>query len=276
MYKGLVTSGCSFSLWDSPGWNQYLQQQLLFDGILSEDFDSFHRGLGGNGNMLIARSVIEALSRLLDKGVKGEDILCIVQWSGISRHQVFIDRESTEINEWLWYRDDIYQYDIGARDFNPIIFEDGKEMPKPDNREELLNKKRNGYYLIHRSEGVFEDNSDYLNKIYYKYISNTPNDVIESLWNWTTLQNYCEVNNIKPYYTFMFEHDKEMLLDDDIGESWAWKNLRKNIIRDNVLTSITKYLKEDSRKNLFIPDGHPSTKGHKVFSDYLRKSLTSI
>ena len=40
----------------------------------------------------------------------------------------------------------------------------------------------------------------------------------------------CEVNNIKPYYTFMFEHDKEMLLDDDIGESWAWKHLRKNII----------------------------------------------
>jgi len=276
MYKGLVTSGCSFSLWDSPGWNQYLQQQLLSDGILSEDFDSFHRGLGGNGNMLIARSVIEALSRLLDKGVKGEDILCIVQWSGISRHQVFIDRESTEINEWLSYRDDIYQYDIGPRDFNPIKFEDGKEIPKPDNREELLNKKRNGYYLIHKSEGMFEDNSDYLDKMYHKYISNTPNDVIESLWNWTTLQNYCEVNNIKPYYTFMFEHDKEMLLDDDIGESWAWKNLRKNIIRDNVLTSITKYLKEDSRKNLFIPDGHPSTKGYKVFSDYLRKSLTSI
>ncbi len=147
MYKALVTSGCSFSLWDSPGWNQYLQQQLLSDGILSEDFSSLHRGRGGNGNMLIARSVIEALSRLLDKGVKGEDILCIVQWSGICRHQVFIDRESTEIDEWLWYRDDIHQYDIGPRDFNPIIFEDGEEMPKPDNREELLNKKRNGYYI---------------------------------------------------------------------------------------------------------------------------------
>ena len=120
------------------------------------------------------------------------------------------------------------------------------------------------------------ENEDFLDKIYYKYISNTPNDVIESLWNWTTLQNYCEVNNIKPYYTFMFEHDKEMLLDDDIGESWAWKHLRKNIIRDNVLTSITKYLEEDSHKNLFMPDGHPNKRGHKVFNNYLIKSLTSI
>ena len=32
MYKGLVTSGCSFSLWhsvDGKGWPYYLQQQLL-------------------------------------------------------------------------------------------------------------------------------------------------------------------------------------------------------------------------------------------------------
>ena len=28
----------------------------LFDGMLSKDFDALHRGLGGNGNMLIARS----------------------------------------------------------------------------------------------------------------------------------------------------------------------------------------------------------------------------
>ena len=115
-----------------------------------------------------------------------------------------------------------------------------------------------------------------LDKIYIKYFQNTINDVIDSLWNWMTLQNYCEINNVKPYYTFMFEHDKDMLLNDDIGHTWAWKYLRDSIITDNVLTSITKYLKEYPRKNLFIPDGHPSTKGHKVFSDYLKKSLTNI
>ena len=106
MYKGLVTSGCSFSLWDSPGWNRYLQQQLLSDGILSEDFSSFHRGLGGNGNMLIARNTMEAISRLLDKGIKGEDILCVVEWSGINRHQFFIDNTmyiSSATNETFQY-----------------------------------------------------------------------------------------------------------------------------------------------------------------------------
>ncbi len=101
MYKGLVTSGCSFSLWhsvDGKGWPYYLQQQLLSDSILSEDFDSFHRGIGGNGNMLIARNTIEAISRLLDKGVNGKDILCVVQWSGINRHQLFL-QDTEQVNQ---------------------------------------------------------------------------------------------------------------------------------------------------------------------------------
>ena len=115
-----------------------------------------------------------------------------------------------------------------------------------------------------------------IDRYYYRYFQSHINDVIESLWHWTTLQNYCEVNNIKPYYTFMFEHDKELLLDDDLGDPWAWKYLRDNIITDNVLTSITKYLNEHSLKNLFVPDGHPNKRGHKAFSDYLRKSLTNI
>ena len=255
MYKGLVTSGCSFSLWhsvDGNGWPYYLQQQLLSDSILSEDFDSFHRGLGGNGNMLIARNTMEAISRLLDKDIKGEDILCVVEWSGTNRHQFFIDKASFYLStKSKEVPEDLYQYDVGIR------FEDGKY-------KDLSEPKRNGYYLVNQP-------SD-LNLKFQSHI----NDVIESLWNWTTLQNYCQVNNIKPYYTFMFEHDKEMLLDDDIGDPWAWKYLRDNIVTDNVLTSITKYLKSFKRFKPFMDDGHPSLRGHKIFSNYLKKSLTSI
>ena len=258
MYKGLVTSGCSFSLYDPSdeghphGWPYYLQKQLLSDGILSEDFSSFHRGLGGNGNMLIARNTMEALNRLLKKDLKGEEILCIVEWSGTSRNQFYIDRASFYLStKSKEVPGDLYQYDVGIR------FEDGEY-------KDLSESKRNGYYLVNQP-------SD-LNLKFQSHI----NDVIESLWNWTTLQNYCEVNNIKPYYTFMYEHDKEMLLDDDVGDPWAWKYLRDNIIIDNVLTSINKHLEEHLHKNLFLPDGHPNKRGHKVFSDYLKKSLTNI
>ena len=272
MYKGLVTSGCSFSMWNSiggPGWPCYLQQQLLSDGILSEDFDSFHRGLGGNGNMLIARNTYDALTRLLKKGIKGEDILCIVQWSSINRHQVFLDVESIELNG---KGEDLYQYDTGAKDYRPMTFEEGKDVSFSFKKE-----KKNGYYLINKVEDSFQDDSDFIDidKVYLKYLSSVPNDVINGLWNWTTLQNYCEVNNIKPYYTFMFEHDRKLLLDDELGDTWAWEYLRDDIKRDNVLISITKYLEEHPMKNLFVPDGHPSTRGHKIFSDYLIKGLTS-
>ena len=277
MYKALVTSGCSFSLYDPSdeghpyGWPYFLQQKLLSDGTLPEDFSSFHRGLGGNGNLLIARNTMEALNRLLKKGIKGEEILCIVEWSGINRHQFFID-SSDEDNLWLSgsltqdRKKETFQYDVGIR------FEDGKY-------KDLAKQKRNGYHLVNQPSDWIEEvsfDAHPIDRSYYRYFQSHINDVIESLWNWTTLQNYCEVNNIKPYYTFMFEHDKELLLDDEMGDPWAWKYLRDNIITDNVLTSITKYLEENSRKNLFMPDGHPNKRGHKVFSDYLRKSLTSI
>ena len=109
MYKALVTSGCSFSLYDPSdeghphGWPYFLQQQLLSDGILSEDFSSFHRGVGGNGNMLIARNAMEALSRLLDKGIDGEEILCVVEWSGVNRHQLFLENTSQPITFSEYY-----------------------------------------------------------------------------------------------------------------------------------------------------------------------------
>ena len=277
MYKALVTSGCSFSLYDPSdeghpyGWPYFLQQKLLSDGTLPEDFSSFHRGLGGNGNLLIARNTMEALNRLLKKGIKGEEILCIVEWSGINRHQFFIDNtKSFYDDKGVIHSNKTFQYDVGIR------FEDGEY-------KDLVAHGKNGYYLVNQPSNWKEEvahEAHPIDRSYYRHFHSHINDVIESLWNWTTLQNYCEVNNIKPYYTFMFEHDKEMLLDDDLGDTWAWKYLRDNIITDNVLTSITKYLNEHSLKNpighSFLPDGHPSKRGHKVFSEYLRKSLTSI
>ena len=260
MYKGLVTSGCSFSLYDPSdeghphGWPYFLQQQLLSDGILSEDFSSFHRGVGGNGNMLIARNAMEALSRLLDKGIDGEEILCVVEWSGVNRHQLFLENTSQPITS----------HECG------IKFKDGKY-------EDLVEHKNNGYYLINSyGEDWYTDHNLDLDKMYNQHFQNITNDVINSLWNWLTLQQYCELNDINPLYTFMFEDDKELMLEDSIGHKWSYEYLQKQIKKDNVLTSITKYLEEYSFKNLFMPDGHPNKRGHKVFSDYLKKSLTSI
>ena len=130
-------------------------------------------------------------------------------------------------------------------------------------------------------------------KLYFKHFQNVTNDVINSLWNWITLQNYCEINNVKPYYTFMFEHDKGLLLKDELGKEWAWKYLQDDIIRDNIIDSITEFLenyKDTSKPYAFnkrkligelLPgDGHPSQLGHKIFTDkclypFINKGLTS-
>jgi len=313
MYKGLVTSGCSFSLWDAVdghGWPYYLQQQLLSDGMLSKDFSSFHRGLGSNGNMLIARNTVEAISRLLDNGIESEEILCVVQWSAINRHQFFLEDAGEDfltdangqprvfkhnligkkfVNGVLEVKRDgtrilteeqkksLLQKYHSTHGYNKDYLPEGEPVPIIDRRSHPWIKRPDGYHLINQpSDWSWWKTEDHLDKQYFKYFHSIANDVIESLWNWITLQNYCEVNNVKIFYTFMFEHDKEMLLDDEVGSKWAWEYMRKGIKRDNVLTSITEYLEsfETSRK-VFIEDGHPSTTGHKIFSDYLKKSLTN-
>ena len=92
--------------------------------------------MGANGNTLIARNTIEAISRLLDKGMSGEEILCIVEWSGTNRHQFFIDRQSTNAGSA-----ELFQYDTG------VTYENGKDIPYIS-YENLAKQKRNGCWFL--------------------------------------------------------------------------------------------------------------------------------
>ena len=40
----------------------------------------------------------------------------------------------------------------------------------------------------------------------------------------------------------MFEHDKYLLLKNALGKEWSWKYLQNDIIRDNIVDSITEFL----------------------------------
>jgi hypothetical protein len=82
MKKKLIASGCSFTFepwsWPTP------TSQLL-------NMDLINVGMGSQGNGLISKKIIYTVDKELKK-TKPEDILVGIMWSGIDRHDVYINR----------------------------------------------------------------------------------------------------------------------------------------------------------------------------------------
>ena len=85
--KALLTSGCSFSdIKYTNTWPHWLEQHM-------NTTVSKHTGSSNHGNDLIAKKTIYACNELL-KEYKGEDIMCIVQWSSYSRFALLNEHDS--------------------------------------------------------------------------------------------------------------------------------------------------------------------------------------
>ena len=98
MEKILITSGCSFSeCKGAETWPKWLSQQL------GSSYAGVHKGMGSQGQGMISRSVIYAVSQAL-KQYKPEDILVGVMWSGPDRHEYYM-QNSEKIN---WFKDPAY------------------------------------------------------------------------------------------------------------------------------------------------------------------------
>ena len=102
--KIFVSAGCSFSTCEPRGpvtWPAQTQEIL-------KPKEHISKGMGSQGNGLIARSIIYEVNRLLKQGVKNTDIVVGVMWSGYSRHEYYWDKharggewEPTHHDGWL-------------------------------------------------------------------------------------------------------------------------------------------------------------------------------
>ena len=73
--------------------------------------------------MLIARNAYEGISKLLNKGIKGEEILCVVEWSAVNRYQYFLERAYSYFDSETNSYEKAYHHDVG------IKFEGGEYKP---------------------------------------------------------------------------------------------------------------------------------------------------
>ena len=113
MDKIIVTSGCSFSDYESPEktWPSHLQD------LTQNKYDNFyHLGACGQGEDYISRSVICKVHQLL-KDNNLDDIFVIVGWSGLQRRSILVNNETTNMH---WIFKDWKMHKLESMHGNPI------------------------------------------------------------------------------------------------------------------------------------------------------------
>tara|TARA_B110000211_G_scaffold6990_1_gene7679 strand:+ start:313 stop:1038 length:726 start_codon:yes stop_codon:yes gene_type:complete len=226
--KRLITTGCSFSeTICHDTWPVHLIKNL-------SEYELISKGMGSQGNGLIARSVIWEVSNQLSLGVQPENIIAGIEWSNPNRHEVYVDNPS-------------------QKNFNENT--DGWV----DNPTQFIDGYRNWEILNHSWSTV-------KSKLYYEHFYTLEGKFIETLENILRVQHFLEKYKIKYFMTTMqsiFPPETESketqylidLINDDVflpvEGMWEWA-------RDhNAATGIPMH-----------PDGmHPSSPQHIIFTD---------
>ena len=87
MEKYIITSGCSYSDVSMGAWPKHIND--FFPDIIVKNYGSCARG-----NDYISRTIISSVQKLLDGGIKPNNILVLGCWSGLQRRDILINKES--------------------------------------------------------------------------------------------------------------------------------------------------------------------------------------
>ena len=172
--KALLTSGCSFSdIKYSRVWAHWLEQHM-------NTTVAKHTGSSNHGNDLIAKKTIYACNELL-KEYKGEDIMCIVQWSSYSRFALLNEHDS---------------------DMRKEISRQGSATPWFANQFKDYDNKTNEQEPLY-GWNFFNPNWDIKNTMLHYKNQSVFGMVEQTLWHMLNVKNFCEVNDINYFWTTM-------------------------------------------------------------------------
>ena len=294
MIKHLITGGCSFSV-DSTGWIKYATEYLM---SINPELTYSHTGYYSQGQELIQKKVMLSIMEALESGLKPEDIVVMVMWSGTHRKCWYIDNPST-INQiakgWSKFVGGMSANFLDLKD----SFGDAAALTISASGDKFPYNPNEGWYFT-------VDGSDcklaFVQEHYL--LDRFPGGVSKthtSVENIVMLQNFCKLHGIPLYQQFFMDtvyQDIEKHKDHQII-NYLYKQLDfDNMIKDGMFEYVHTLLsipREDSVNithaerllldadtSYFTKDGfHPSTLGAKLWCDNIlipflrKKNITS-
>jgi len=233
MSKLLITSGCSFSdisFMDRKTWPLVLADSLI-------EYKGLHLGKSSNGNGLISRRLIYAVSDALQNN-KPSDIIVGVMWSGSARH-------------------DFYNEGPEYKNTKPVIC-------TIENPTGFVNETKNWIVYNH----LWDDNITPNCATYYKKFHDPIYGQITTIEHVLRTQWFLEKHNIK---YFMTTYMSEVFSVEFINHPEV-EYLYKQIDFDKFLPVTGEYdwcMKHMPNDFPIINDNHPGTKQHTIFTEHV-------
>jgi hypothetical protein len=253
--KNLVTSGCSFSDNITQKGGRWPQHIAELTGM-----NLYNRGHGSCGNEWIGDSLIYQIQQLLSNGVKSDEIIALVCWSGIDRKSIFVSKEETPLY------DELVNFENYSN--NPVYFIDSE----PNKQQTARNK---GWIVGGYNCSFANENINQFKKSYFENFYSAESSLVTSLKQWLMVQWWCEVNNIRLlnftykdifHYPHNIEHSSKIFYDyyPDTKYYFDMLNFNNWWFHDNY-TGLYEWVRDNKLE--FYPDAvHPWPTAHKEFA----------
>lgn len=286
MVKHLITGGCSFSFGGhETGWTGNVTRHLQKS---NPDLTYEHTGYLSQGQDLIQKKVTLAVLDALEKGVKPEEILVLVMWSGTSRKSWYIDNQ-----------DIIQKMTKGWKKFQGGMtsqFLDLKNKNKNHDKNNFFYTKNNSKFDYDINGGWYftVDGSDCsLDFVQDYYLidkeAHGVGKIHSSIENIIMLQTFLQLHNIKFIHQFFMDRVYQDIENNKDHEliGYLYNQLDKNhTLTEGMFEHIHTYLpypkesavfmshhdriKLDAGRDYFYNDGfHPGEKGAEMYCNDL-------
>jgi len=293
MIKHLITGGCSFSTFtDDTNWKGYLTQYLQ---KVNPTMSYNHTGYNSQGQELIQKKVMLAITEALNAGYKSDEILVAVMWSGTFRKAWYIDNSKIierMVKLWPNFKGGMCNQFLDLKNQGPEIPAYFKTAYGDDF---VYNPDGGWYYTVNGSDCQME----FVQQHYDLdgWMNSGVGKVHISLENIVMLQNFCKLHGIQLVNQFFMDHVYQDFVDNQQHQiiGYLFQQLDKNMITEGMFEYLHKYLsvsrqgagelthderkKLDAGRDIFNKDGfHPGAIGAKLWCEdvlipFLEKQL---
>lgn len=283
MIKHLITGGCSFSAGkDCSGWTARLTNKLK---EINFDVTYEHTGYYSQGQDLIQKKVTLAILDALSAGIKNEDILVVVMYSGTVRRAWHIDNPdiiNRMCKSWKNFQGGMSSQFLDLKNIN---HDKQKNYFQTSNGTNFDYDSNGGWYFTVDGSDCQLD----FVKDYYLFDKNVPGigKIIYSLENMIMLQTFCKLHNIKIVQQFFMDrtiqdiennkdHESISYLYDNLDQTTLIKNAMfeylhelLGISRDKaIIVPHHERIELDANRQYFLKDGfHPGEYGAKLYAE---------